>query len=931
MIGQPPVRVPRPGQRRWFLIIALALFLLFFAGSIARFYTDALWFGELGFSTVFYRTLWTKIGIGVVGGVIAAVFIWTNLELAFRSRTQAPLRLGPVRPSDQYRSMVGGRARLLNVAVSAVMGVLTGLSASSAWSRFLLWRNAQQFNVKDPYFGRDVSFFVFKLPFQHTLLSAAFSIVILTLLLAIGAHLLHGSIDIQPRGIRVATSVKIHISVLGAILALLKAWGYVLAQYDLSFSRRGIITAAGYTDLKVQLPALKLLVLIASISAVIFLVNLHSRFRGWLLPAAAVGLWAFASIVIGAVIPGVIQRFVVTPNASQRELPYIKRNIEATREAFDLKDISLTDFPADNELTATDLQENRATTDNLRIWDPAPLLQTIQRRQGLRQYYDFRDVDIDRYTLDGSIRQVLISARELNLDGLDERAQNWINQRLTYTHGYGVVATAANSVTQGGEPDYLVEDLPPTGPEELVPSQAALYFGEGRSDYVIVGTKQKEVRFASGAERETTYNGKGGIELSGPLRKSAFALRFADTNILLSNLLTPKSKVLMRRDIMDRVRTVAPFLRYDHDPYLVVADDRSYWVIDGYTGTDRYPNSQEIDLAELFQDQSGDVNYMRNSVKVIIDAFDGTTTFYNFAPNGRDPIIDTYQAIFPKLFRPASELPESIRPHLRYPEQLFVVQSNQYRLYHETNPSRFFDREDFWEIAGDPVHSTDELRIPMEPYYVVMQLPGSDKPEFLLMIPFTPRRGRVLNGWMAARMDGDNYGEIVGFTFPRNRTIEGPQNVASQINQNDIVSQQKSLWDRSGSRVVEGNLFVVPVGTSLIYVQSYYLQAERGAQPDLERVVVVSGSSLGFEPTLEAALAKAIAGGGGTVTAPSEGTKPAEPSGDFASLLRQADEHFQRADQALREGDLATYQRENQAARDAVRQALTRREESNAA
>lgn len=928
--------VRRDTRRRRLIIVAGILFVVVIsASSLVRFYTDLLWFREVRLLSVFWRVAASRAGIGAVGGLVAGAVVWINLEVARRT---AP-RFRFVTPAGdtalRYRSMFQPYALWVNLGMAALVGLLTGISTSAAWYRFLLWRHAKPFGSKDPLFGKDASFFVFSVPFQRVVLSWAFGIVVVSLLLAVLAHLLNGSIEPEANRLNVRPVVKVHVSVLLGFLALLKAYGYQLAQYDLVFSPRGTVTGASYTDVHAQLPALRLLVVIGVVAAIIFFVNL--RFRGWLLPGAALALWVFASIIAGALIPWAVQKFRVEPNESLRERPYIARNIKATREAYGLDKIALKDFPADLSLNEQTIADNQETIQNLRVWGPGVLKQSYTGLQEIRSYYRFDDVDIDRYKLDGQTRQIMISAREVDPNGLEERARNWVNTRLTYTHGYGIVATPAAAVTSGGEPDMIVKDLPPVGPPGLVPEQGALYYGEGVTGYSIVRTKQKENDYpVAETQKTTTYAGQGGVQLSNPLRRLAFSWRFGDANLLISNFITEESRVIMRRNILERAQAAAPFLRFDHDPYVVVVDNRLKWILDGYTTTDRYPYSQEVALEQIFAPlqhatggliaQGGTINYMRNSVKTVIDAYDGTMQFYVVDD---DPIIRTYQSIFPEMFTPGDKMPDSIKAHLRFPEDLFVVQASQYRLYHTTSPERVYAREDVWAFPSDPVQSTETAKLPMAPYYMYMRLPDSPEPEFLLMLPFTPRNKLNLNGWVAARSDPGHYGELVGFSFPRGQSIEGPENVSARIEQDATVSQQFTLWNQAGSRVERGNLFVIPIGTSLVYVQPIYLKAEQSALPELKRVVVLYGNRIGFEPTLEASLAKAISGQPSRVEVPAGGGQQApaatpRPTESVKQLLEQASAHFAKAQEALRTGDLATYQRENEAARQAVEEAQRR-------
>jgi uncharacterized membrane protein (UPF0182 family) len=919
----------RPGrprvQRRWIIIGGIVLVLFISISSLVRFYTDLLWFGELNFTSVFWRIFWARAGFGIVGGLLAGILVYVNLEVARRA---AP-RYRFVGPGDdvaeQYRSAFRPYARLANIVLAAVVAFFTGLSTSGSWERFLLWRNGVPFGVDAPApFGRDVSFYVFDLPFQRTVISWLFGVLIVSLLLAGVAHLFNGSIQPEANRIRVATVVRVHVSAILGVIALLKAWAYSLDQYDLVYSARGAVRGASYTDVNAQRPALRVLMIIAIVVAIIFFVNVF-RFQGWLLPGAALGLWAFSSILLGAIVPAAVQRFTVVPNESQRERPYIQKNIQATRQGFGLDTIKVDRFPAQETLSSAVIDQNQGTIRNIRVWDPTVLYPTYQRLQAIRTYYDFDDVDIDRYALNKRMTQVMLSAREVDPSKLSPNAQNWVNTKLTYTHGYGIVANQANSITREGLPDFIARDLPQKGEGPLKVTQPAIYFGQRTTDYAVVNTKQREIDYPSGEQEivTTRYRGTGGIRLSNFIRRLAFAIRFGDTDLAISSFITPQSRVMMTREIGDRARSAAPFLQYDGDPYLVTQGGKLYWVMDAYTSTDRFPYSDRVDLASISATGNlrGTSNYIRNSVKVVIDAYEGTMRFYLVDPN--DALAATYQKIFPSLFTPGDQMPAGLRAHLRYPEDLFKVQAAQYRDYHILDPQRLYEREDVWDIPKDP---TSEADAAMNPYYVVMKLPDTDEEEFLLMLPFTPRGRPGLNGWMAARMDPEHYGEMIAFSFPRGVQIDGPENIAARIQQNGAISNQFTLWEGAGSNVVHGNLLVIPIGKALIYVQPIYLRAAREAQslPELRRVIVVIGDQIGFEPTLQEALDAALRGQPPTVTEgeePRAPEEPAAPGGNLGELLSEAMEHFENADAALREGDLATYQRETEAGRRAVEQA----------
>jgi uncharacterized protein len=637
------------------------------------------------------------------------------------------------------------------------------------------------------------------------------------------------------------------------------------------------------------------------------------------LPIGAAVAWAGITVVGGGLYPASVQRFTVQPNELERERPYIERNIEATRNAFGLGEIDERPFPANQEVTQPEIEANSETVNNIRLLDVRPLLDTYGQIQTFRPLYEFLDVDVDRYEINGVDRQVMISARELSSGRLPTDAQSWVNQRLQFTHGYGLVMSPVNEVVQEGLPSFFLKDIPVDG--DLQVTRPEIYYGEEPDHYVIVKTKAQEFDYQTGdAVAQNVFEGEGGASLGSVINRLALAWEFGDINILISGSLTSESRILFRRNIKERVQTIAPFLTLDKDPYLVLADGRLFWIQDAYTTTDRYPYSQPS--AEGY-------NYIRNSVKVVIDAYDGTTTLYLVDQN--DPIIQTYAKIFPDLFTPLDQMPDSLRQHLRYPEDLFLAQLNNYRLYHITDPVARYNQEDVWNFPTE-LFGENTSPVPVQPYYVIMRLPGETKEEFVLIMPLTPARRQNTIAWVAARSDGDNYGKLVTFRFPTDSLVFGPQQVESRIDQDPAVSSQISLWNQSGSRVIRGNLLMIPIGNGNLFVEPIYLQAETSQLPELKRVVVVNGNRIAMEPTLERSLEvvfgeaeSSLPTGGATPSAsptpeagtptptPTAGASPTPtptrvaPSGDVGQLAQQAEDAFNRAQAALQAGDFATY------------------------
>ena len=939
------------GRAGLIILAAIVLILALSIRGLARFYTDFLWFDEIRLTSVFTGVLRTKFLLGLVFTVAFFIILWANLAIADRI---AP-GFRPAGPEEElverFHDVVGPHVRLLRTGIAALFALIAGPGVSGQWNSWILFRNYVPFHLKDPQFHRDVGFYVFRLPFAKYVVDWAFASIVIILIVTAVAHYLNGGIRLQTPFQKVTPQVKAHLSVLLGVLALLKAAGYFLQQFELVFSSRGVVQGASYTDVKAQLPAIKLLIIIALAAFVLFLVNILRR--GWVLPIIAVGLWAFVSIVVGAAYPAFIQHFRVEPTESIKERPYIQRNIQATRAAMNLGDTQVNDFRYSEAITAGDLAENGETIRNVRLWDPSVLTTTYRRLQEIRTFFQFNDVDVDRYPIDGRPTQVLLSARELNTDGVP--SASWENQHVVFTHGYGAAASPANAVTTNGGPDFIVQDLPPQG--SLPIEQPAIYYGDNLGGYAIVNTKKAEIDYtaATGEDHTSRYGGKGGVKLGSLPRKLAFALRFGNWNPLISGFITKDSRAIFIRDIRERVRKAAPFLRYDYDPYPVISGGRILWVQDAYTATSRYPYGQRADTSRI-DDRSGlrgNFNYARNSVKVVTDAYNGDMKFY--VVDAKDPIVASYRKAFPKLFTDGSRMPADLLPHLRYPEDLFRVQTNMFGTYHMTDASAFYKKADKWDIAQDPGggelnQTTRSTIVPgvtpasggatggeprMDPYYLLMRLPNESSESFLIFQPFVPTskndQRKELSAFMIAKSDPDSYGKLEAFVMPRELQVDGPSQVDALINQEPAVSRDITLLGTGGSKVVEGNLLIIPIKSSLIYIRPLYVQSERTPLPEFKKVIVVYADKVVMRDTLKEAL-EAIFGaapptqeqkpGGEAPAAGGPAPAPAPAASASAQqLLDQADAAFQAADEALRRGDLATYQTKVNEAADLVRRA----------
>jgi uncharacterized membrane protein (UPF0182 family) len=888
-------------------LILLGLFLaIFVAGpSLVRFYADWLWFGELGYRTTYSTIIGSQATLFTTAFVLS--FVW--LALNVRAATSIMRDVRPVFTSrDGIAVTLPGRRQARNLLQSIAMLVagVIGLYAAAQWEVWLTWRYAVPFNQTDPVLGHDVGFYVFTIPFVQFVRGIVQTLVVLTIIACLAVYVLAGGIQppsLQFRSFSVAPFARRHLAFLVALFLLLLAVGAWLHRAEFLIRPSTATFGANYVDANARMPIALALVAVCLIGAVLAIVQAYTP-RRWPLPVAA-ALYAVVAIG-GEVYSSMLQRFVVTPNEQARETPYIAHNIEGTRRAFALDQVERMELSGDAQLTREDLNRNASTLENVRLWDHAPLLDTFGSLQVIRTYYDFESVDNDRYMINGALRQVMLSARELNSAALQN--PTWINERLTYTHGYGLTLGPVNQVTNEGLPVLFVRDLPPQTTVGLQVDEPSLYFGELSNEYVIVGTRAAEFHYPRGDKPEyTKYGGSGGVPLNSFSRKLIFALRFGSYQILLSDDITSESRILFNRRISTRVRTLAPFLTFDNDPYLVLADGRLFWLYDAYTTSGRYPYSTPVTTP------GGPVNYIRNAVKVSIDAYNGTTTAYLADEN--DPIGATYARIFPGMFKPLSEMPEALRSHVRYPEDIFAVQSAVYRTYHMTQPAVYYNREDQWDVPA--VEEQGESRA-MQPYYTIMRLPGESQAEFIQMLPFTPRNRQNLAAWLVARSDGENYGKLRVFEFPRQKTVFGPQQVVARIRQDQTISPQITLWNQQGSQVIWGTLMVIPIEESIIYVRPLYLRAANGQIPELRRVVVAYQDQIVMERTLDEAIARVFGGPQGRPveerapdsTSRAEEEAPrveAAPSGDVVRLAAEARAHYDRAIQAQRAGDWAKY------------------------
>lgn len=959
-------------RRRWWLVLAfLAAAVVLFGARIATFYTDVLWFTDVGFLDLFWGLLRTQAGLGVLAAVLLGALLGGNLLLA--RRLSPPYRMPSAQEEgvERYRQTIEPYARPLLLAVAAVVGVLSGIAMVGQWPTFLLWANAVPFGMEDPQFGRDLGYFVFVLPFHSLVNSWLFTALALTIGLTALAHYIFGGIRPQSPGQKITPLANVHLSVLLAALVAVRAWGFRLDQFMLSYSPRGQVTGLSYTDANAQLRALQLLMVIAAVCVVLFLVNI--RVRGWLLPSAGVGILLVAAVLLSGIYPAVIQRLQVDPQELEREEQYIERNLELTRFGYRIgpDDVTYESFDATADLTAEEVVDNAATLESVRLWDPATLQNTYQQLQEFRPYYDFRDVDVDRYEIDGRVRQLMLGAREISERDLPRQARTWQNERLYFTHGFGLVSSRVSTAGPDGQPEFVVRDLPPQtvdGAEALDVENPRIYFGEASPEYSIVGTSLDELDYPlEGGQEEYRYTGEAGVPVGSPLRRLAFAFRYAEPNIVLSGLITDESKILFKRDIRERVESVAPFLKLDHDPYPVAVDGRIKWIVDGYTTSNMLPYSERIDLAAVtrseqrrlvpvqgpdgaitLQEQigfvpglTGGANYLRNSVKAVVDAYDGTISLY--VVDTEDPVIEAWGRAFPGVLTPLEEASDDLRDHFRYPEDLFLVQSELLRTYHIPDAAEFYTKQDAWNLPSDSAFFANqaprpaaqrEVR-PMPPTYQLIRLPQETEERFSLVQPFTPAERNNLTAYLAGHVDTDGSGDLKVLLMPPNRTVFGPEQVQARIDQDPAVAQQITLWNQSGSGVIYGNLIVVPIEGALLYSQPLFLRAQQSEIPELRRSVLVYGDQVVMEETLADSVERVFGATVPGLETPDDGqpVDPGEeppddlPRGDLpadprvAALITQALTAFEEADAALREGDLGTYQERTSDAEELLRQA----------
>jgi uncharacterized membrane protein (UPF0182 family) len=939
--------------RRW-IIVAVVLVIVLFASlhTFAVFYTDALWFSSLNLHSVWVRLFEVKAGLMLVFSAIFAVLLLVSLIVAERLAPKGPSMDAEDEFVKRYREVIGPYARWLRAAVVVGLSLIIGSQALGQWQNWLLYRNSTPFHAVDPQFHRNIAYYIFTLPFQQFVIHWTLVALVVVLLVTALSHYLNGGIRMQGPRPRVRPAVKAHLSVILGLIALTKAVGYYLARFNLDLSSNGYVQGASYTDVHARLPALDLLILVSLAAAVLLIYNI--RRQGWALPILGVGLWFLIALTAGTIYPAVVQALKVNPAQNTLERPYIQRNIDATRVAMGIDKVTSAPYPASPNLTAAQVSANSDTLANIRLWDPLQTQPTYDKLQDTKSYYQFNSLPIDRYKVDGAEAPTVVGVREVNSQDLP--STSWVNTTLQYTHGYGMIVSptnvaTTNGTTAAGDPQFAVGYVPPVSTNGLPTiTQPSVYFGLNNTGYVVANTKQLEINYelTAGSNDETHYKGDGGVQLSSFFKQVMFAVRFNDLNLLISSQITNNSRLMFDRGVQARVSKAAPFLSLDADPYPAIINGHIEWIQDAYTTSDNYPYSQNADTGAVASGSglSGSFNYVRNSVKVVIDAFTGKMTFYVMDPG--DPIIETYEKAFPGMFTPGSQMSPELRAHIRYPEDIFTVQATMYGKYHITSASSFYSAADAWALSPDPgagspsqalattqtvnaqgqVVSTGQL-VRMSPIYQMMRVPGETQQTFTLLDAFVPVSSssqiQNLSGFMIAGSDPGHYGELKMFVTPRDNPPNGPAIVAAKIDAQPNISSQISLLNQNGSSVLLGNLLQIPVAGSLLYVQPLYVESSRNPFPELQRVIAQYGNQ---QATIANSLSTALttlfaapiqitpSGGGGTSTSLSPQAQ---------ALLAQAQASYQQAQTDLKAGNLGAYQNDINALESALQavQALT--------
>ena len=896
--------------KAWIILAVVFFLALYLFGLFVNYYGDWLWFRNMKFGSVFDTMIFSQAVSFIVFLVIFVLFAGIQVRTAYQ-RGVLSRNSGYLPEEDPRRLLMplyhGKLVFWFWTVILLFLGIIMGTSASGHWNDFLQFLHPSSFGIKEPIFGKDAGFYIFKLPTYDFVTGWYLFMVALTALVVVFSYYLDNAFSFNGNRFHISKGAKDQLIYLSGFFTFGIAALYLIKLYNILYSSNGVAYGPSYMDIHALIPAYWVMFILSIvITILLFLFPVIKKTKILLY---AVGGWVLVLVGFVWIYPGIIQQYIVKPNELKKETPYILNNIKFTRAAYGLNKIKVKDFPVNQDITYKDIQENHHTISNIRLWDRRPLIQTYKQLQEIRLYYDFKSVQVERYHFK-KYTEVAVAARELPVSQIPARAQTWVNNHLIYTHGYGIVMSPVNKITPNGMPDLIIQDIPPTSSVPLKLKQMAIYYGEETNQYVLVNTEAKEFDYPKGNDNVyASYKGKGGVRISNLFRRLLYAWKFSDLKILLTGYITNQSRIMFYRNIMQRDETLAPFLSYDSEPYLVVGKDgRLYWIQDAYTATNMFPYSEPVTQNVI---ERG-FNYVNNSVKVVIDAYNGNVSFYVINPD--DPMIQTYQKIYPKLFKPFSKMPVSLKEHIRYPTDLFNIQAKMYNVYHMTDPKVFYNQEDYWEVPNE-IYSSSQQK--MFPYYIIMRLPDNEKEEYILMLPLSPSNKDNMVAWMCARCDAPNYGQLIVYALPKDKLIYGPMQIEARINQKPDISSELTLWGQQGSQVIKGNQLVIPMKNSLLYVEPVYLQSEEGQIPELKRVIVAFKDKIEMKRTLDEALEAVfnVSPGTGNTTLQPQAIQAIVAS----SLSQQAQDalkHYNQAFDYLKQNNWAGYGKELQQMKD---------------
>jgi uncharacterized protein len=887
------------------ILIVIVLLFLYLFGLFVNYYGDWLWFKNMGYSSIFDTMILSRVFSFLMFFVIFALFSTIHISSAYKRGNQS--RNNAFMPEEDLRTLFlplyKGKAVIWFWGVIILFfSIVMGTSASSHWNDLLQLIHSNSFNLKEPVFGKDVSFYIFKFPVYRFAVNWYLFMTAFTFIAVLFSYYLDNAFNISENRFSVSKKVKSHLILLAAFFGLGISSLFIIKLYSILYSSHGATYGPSYMDIHAQIPAYWTIIIISLI--ITLLLFFYPVYKKRKILIYAIGTWIVVWVGFVWMYPYIIEQYSVKPNELKMEAPYIMNNIKFTREAFGLNKIKTDTFPVDQNITYKDIQDNRHTIENIRLWDRRPLIETYKQLQEIRLYYDFNSVQVDRYLFD-KYTEVVLGARELPVTQIPERAQTWVNKHLIYTHGYGIVMNPVNEITPNGMPNLIVKDIPPAATVPLNLKQMAIYYGEETNQYLLVNTKTKEFDYPKGEENVyASYQGKGGVQISSLFRRLVYAWKFSDIKILLTGYLTDQSRIMFYRNITQRDQILAPFLSFDSQPYPVAGKDGNlYWIHDAYTVSNMFPYSEPAKQSTI----PGGINYINNSVKVVINAYDGAVTYYVINP--KDPLIQTYQKIYPKLFKPFDEMPEFLKEHIRYPTDLFNIQIEMYNTYHMTEPQVFYNQEDYWQVPKE-IYDTGQQEL--FPYYIIMRLPGAQKEEFILMMPLTPSGKDNMIAWMCARCDAPNYGDLIVYTLPKDKLIYGPMQIEARINQKPDISAELTLWSQKGSQVIKGNQLVIPIQNSFIYVEPVYLQSEQGQIPELKRVIVAFKEKIEMKQTLDEALQAVFDVVGEQTETPSQLVAGQTGSPVLSSQAREALDHYNKAIDYLKQDNWSDFGNELQ-------------------